>query len=350
MKLTLAELAERLGSSYQGDPNCIITGVATLEDAKPGQISFLSNPLYRKFLTTTQASAVILSPEDAEQFELNAIITPNPYLAYALVARLFDRTPTPHSGIAASAVISTSARIDPTVSIGANAVIEDEVVIGAGTIIGPGCVIGAGSKIGNQCRLWANVTLYHYTQLGDRVILHGGVVIGSDGFGFAFDKEAWHKIPQIGQVIIGNDVEIGANTTIDRGALGDTIIEDGVKLDNQIQIGHNVKIGAHTAIAGCTGISGSTQIGKYCRIGGGSGIAGHIEIADKVVVTGMSMITNSILQAGMYSSGTGLQESRVWQKNAVRFRHLDDLARQLKALEKRIQELETLSQGEQTNE
>lgn len=350
MRLTLSQLAQRLGSSYRGDPNCVISGIATLEDAQPGQIAFLSNPLYRQYLKTTRASVVILAEEYAADCHTNAILSANPYLDYARVSHLFDPAPAPSGGIAQSAIISATATIHPSASIGANVVIEDEVCIDEEVVIGPGCVIGAGAKLGKKTRLWANVTIYHHTHIGDRVIVHSGVVIGSDGFGFAFEKNRWHKIAQIGRVVIGDDVEIGANTTIDRGAIGDTLIEEGVKLDNQIQIGHNVQIGAHTAIAGCTGISGSTKIGRYCRIGGGSGIAGHLQIVDRVIITGMSMITSSILQVGTYSSGTGLQENRAWQKNVVRFRHLDDVARHIKRLEKRVQELENLSQSRNTNE
>lgn len=342
MAYTLAQLAEHVGASYQGAPDCLVNGIATLETAQAGQLTFLSNPLYRKYLSSTKASIVILSQEDLSHCGTHAIITPNPYLAYARIARLFDDAPMPAAGIHPSAVIAPTASVHPTAAIGANAVIEADALIEENAIIGAGCVIGERVKVGKNTRLWANVTLYHGVQVGERVIIHSGCVVGSDGFGLAFDNGAWYKISQIGKVVIHDDVEIGANTTIDRGAIGDTIIEKGVKLDNQIQIGHNVQIGAHSAIAGCTGISGSTKIGKYCRIGGGSGIAGHIEIADKVVVTGMSMVTNSITEAGIYSSGTGLQDNRSWQKNAVRFRRLDDMSRQLKVLEKRLGELENL--------
>ncbi|CAM4450296.1 MAG: UDP-3-O-acylglucosamine N-acyltransferase [Legionellaceae bacterium] len=340
MKFTLVELAEKLGSSYQGDPNCIINGIATLSEAQQGQISFLSNPLYRSQLQTTSASAVILSPKDANLCKVNMILSENPYLDYTKLSHIFDNSPKPAIGVASSAVVSPTAIIHSSASIGANTVIEDNVFIDENVIIGPGCVISTDSMIGKDTRLYPNVTLYHNTKIGERVIIHSGAVIGSDGFGMANHRDEWYKIIQLGSVVIGNDVEIGANTTIDRGALGNTVIHDGVKLDNQIQIGHNVQIGKHTVIAGCTGIAGSTKIGNYCQIGGGTGIAGHLTIVDKVYVTGMSMITNSLLKSGLYSSGTGLQENSLWQKNVIRFRQLNDLVKRIKQLEKRLEKFE----------
>jgi UDP-3-O-[3-hydroxymyristoyl] glucosamine N-acyltransferase len=321
MKITLAELAQHLNAKFEGDGACIITGIAPLDTAEAGQIAFLSNSHYRKLLAATRASAVILSPADRSFCSVPVLAMDNPYLGYALAAQLFAKPP------------AISVGIHPTASIGEGAQIHPD------ARIGPFCVIGNGVQIGAESVLYPHVSVYQDVQIGERVVIHSGAVIGSDGFGFANDARGrWVKIPQLGSVIIGNDVEIGANTTIDRGALGNTILEEGVKLDNQIQIGHNVRIGAHTIIAGCTGIAGSTSIGRHCRIGGGTGIGGHIQITDGVVITAMSMVTNSIAKAGIYSSGTGLQENRLWQKNMVRLRQLDKMARRLAELEKHIQE------------
>jgi UDP-3-O-[3-hydroxymyristoyl] glucosamine N-acyltransferase len=318
MEITLAELAQRLNAKFEGDDACIITGIAPLDTAEIGQIAFLANPQYRKLLATTRASAVILSPSDRNFCPVPVLVLDNPYLGYAQAAQLFAKPPSIHKGI------------HPTASIGAHTHIHPD------AHIGPYCVIGDGVHIGAESLLYPYVSVYHEVQIGERVIIQSGAVIGSDGFGFAPDaKGRWIKIPQLGRVIIGNDVEIGANTTIDRGALGDTVIEEGVKLDNQIQIGHNVHIGAHTIVAGCTGIAGSAFIGRHCRIGGAACINGHIRIADGTVITGMSMVTHSISEAGIYSSGTGLQDNRTWQKNMARLRQLDKMARRLTNLEKR---------------
>ena len=335
---TLQELAEKVGGTIEGDASCRISHVATIQNAGPESITFLSNRSYRKFLASTRASAVILRNEDQSECPVSAIVTDNPYLAYAKIASLLNPASAHPPGIHSSAVISETAQIHPQAYVGAQAYVADGACIGARSYIGPGCVIEQDTEVGDDCRLVANVTLCHKVTIGNRVLLHAGVVIGSDGFGIANDRGVWLKVPQLGRVVIGDDVEIGANTTIDRGALEDTIIEEGVKLDNQIQVAHNVHIGAHTAIAGCVGIAGSAKIGKFCAIGGGVGIIGHLEIADHVQVTAMSLVTKSITEAGVYSSGTPLQPNQQWHKNYARFRQLDDMARRLRQLESAFQE------------
>jgi UDP-3-O-[3-hydroxymyristoyl] glucosamine N-acyltransferase len=334
---TLAEIAAGLGLEVKGggDPNCIITGVGSLVNAKAGQISFLHKKRWEKYLPVTQASAVILTAEHLAECPVAAIVTKDPYFTYAKIAELFVTYPVA-VGIHPSADIGANCQIADDVSIAAGTVIEEEVSIAAGTIIGPNCSIGRGSTIGENCQLWANTTLYPNSVLGCRVVIHSGAVIGSDGFGIAFHAQRWHKVPQLGKVIIGDDVEIGANTTIDRGALDDTRLGNGVKVDNQVHIAHNVIIGDHTAIAGCVGIAGGVNIGRYCMIAGGVGIAGYIDIVDNVTITGMSLVSKSITQPGVYSSGTVLDTNINWRKNAVRFRQLDELARKLKTLEEII--------------
>ncbi len=333
---TLAKISTLIGAQLQGDPECVITGVASLDEATTGQLSFLDNPRYRKHLATTNAAAIILSPSELAGCAINALVMENPYFGYAKAAALFEQRPAVVPGIHPSAVIGADCKIDASVSIGPFCSIGAGVVIEKGAVIGPHCVIGDRVHIGSDSHLWANVTLYHAVIIGARAIIHSGVVIGSDGFGFANDKGVWHKIPQLGTVRIGNDVEIGANTTIDRGALNDTVIGNNVKLDNQVQIGHNVRIGDHTAVAGCVGIAGSTTVGKYCLIGGGSCINGHIDITDQVIITGMTGISHSISEPGVYSSAAPMQLNREWRKNSVRMRHLDDMARRLQKLEKLI--------------
>lgn len=331
--ITILELAKSLDVEFKGDGTCIITGIAPLNTAQLGQISFLDNPKYRKYLPTTMASAVILSPKNLSLCPTNAIVTDNPYYAYARTANLFAMNRKIKVGIHPSAIIGSDCQIAETAYIAANAVIGDRVIIDEKVIVEPGCVIGDDCQLAANTQLAANVTLYYGTRIGERGLIHSGVVIGADGFGFAQSPLGWYKVPQLGGVKIGNDVEIGANTTIDRGALEDTIIEDGVKLDNQIQIGHNVKIGSHTIIAGCTAIAGSTIIGKYCIIAGCADINGHITIADKVIITAASSVSKSITEAGVYSSGTRAIAHENWLKNAVHFEHLTTLAARLKKLE-----------------
>ena len=338
---TLAELADLLDVKVAGDPGVQISGLATLASAGPGQLSFLANPKYRSALENTAAEAVIVAADMVETCPCHCLVSDNPYISYARASQLFERRPAAmRAGIHASAVVSSTAVIDSSATIGANVTIADHVTIAADTYIGPGCVIGHNSVVGAGCLLHANVSVYHGVALGDRVIVHSGAVIGSDGFGFApaedRDSGGWIKIAQLGGVRIGDDVEIGAGTTIDRGALDDTVIGDRVVLDNQVQIAHNVELGDNTGIAGCTAVAGSTKIGKNCTIAGGVGIVGHLTIADGVHVTAMSLVTKSIDKPGAYSSGTGMMASAQWRKNAVRFSQLDDLARRVAELEKRL--------------
>ncbi|MBY6186949.1 UDP-3-O-(3-hydroxymyristoyl)glucosamine N-acyltransferase [Marinobacter hydrocarbonoclasticus] len=339
--MTLAQLASALGARLQGNGDTLIEGVATLSSANASQIAFLANSKYRSHLDSTAAGAVILSEADAEHFSGNALILANPYLGYAQVAQLLDTTPDSAEGIHPSAVVHPEATLGENVRLGANVVIEAGAVIGDNVQIGPGCVIGLGARLGNDTKLWANVTLYHGVELGAECIVHAGAVIGSDGFGYANEKGQWVKIPQLGTVRIGDRVEIGANACIDRGALDDTLIEEGVILDNLVQIAHNDVIGAHTAIAGATVLAGSTTIGKYCIIGGNSAIAGHLTIADGTHISGMTGVTGSIKEKGLYASPPPLQEARQWRKNSVRMRQLDEMYRRLRELEKQVAELAT---------
>lgn len=336
MVRSLAELAEYVGAELRGDAHLRIEGVATLQNAGPTQISFLANSRYRRYLAASAAGAIVLTREEAENCKSNCLITKNPYLAFARIAALFNPPAQWQPGIAPSAVIDPGAKIDACAHIGANAVIGRGVEIGAQVFVGPNCVIEDEVVIGDGTCLRANVTLCRGVSIGRNGLIHPGVVIGGDGFGLANDAGRWVKVPQLGGVTVGDDVEVGANTSIDRGALEDTVIEDGVKLDNQIQVAHNVTIGAHTAIAGCVGIAGSTEIGKRCQIGGGVGIVGHLKIVDDVHITAMSLVTGNITQPGVYSSGTPLELNQQWHKNAVRFRQLDELARRIRALEQSL--------------
>lgn len=333
---TLNELAERVGATVSGNGDTLITGLATLHDAGPKDLAFLANPSYLRFLQDTDAGGVLIHEEHKEACPVPALVLKDPYLGYAILSQLFDpmaveQVPTVHESavIADTATIGERVSIGPHVHIGAHVTLEDDVVISAGVAIGNGCIIGKGS------RLYPNVTLYHDVTLGERCIIHSSAVLGGDGFGFAFNGQGWTKIAQIGGVRLGNDVEVGSCSSIDRGALGDTIIGNDVKIDSQVQIAHNVQIGDHSALAGCVGIAGSTKIGRGCLLGGGVGVAGHLEIADRVQITGMSLITNSIHSAGVYSSGTGAMPNAQWRKNAVRFKQLDEMARRLSRLEKR---------------
>jgi UDP-3-O-[3-hydroxymyristoyl] glucosamine N-acyltransferase len=335
---TLGEVAAVSSMRLQGcDAATVVTGVAPLNRAEPGQLSFLTNSRYRPFLAVTRASAVILSTEDAEGCPAPALVTDNPQVAYARVAALFEPVSRVKPGIHPTAWVSPSARIASDAWIGPHCTVEAGAVIEPGVFVGPNCVIGEQAALGENTRLVAQVTICHRVQLGRRVLVHPGAVIGSDGFGLALESGGrWLKIPQLGSVLIGDDVEIGANTTIDRGALEDTVIEDGVKLDNQIQVAHNVRIGAHSALAGCVGIAGSARIGRHCMLGGGVGIAGHLEIADRVQITGMSLVTKSITEPGTYSSGLAVEPNRIWNKISARLRRLDEVFRRLAALEKKL--------------
>lgn len=335
---SLTELAKLLQLEYQGDAKCKINGLATLGCAGEGQLSFLANQKYKKDLAMSQATAVILDIETARGYPDNCLVSTNPYLSYAKASQLFDQAPSV-KGIHPSAVISPSAAIAEGVAIGAHCVVGDNVYLGEQVIIGSGCIIGNDCVIGANSLLHSNVTFYHDVQLGERVIVHSAAVLGSDGFGFAPSGESgggWVKIAQLGGVRVGNNVEIGAGTTIDRGALDNTIIADGVILDNQIQIAHNVQIGENTAIAAYTGIAGSTVIGKNCTLAGRVSVVGHLNIADNTHITVCSLITKSIAESGSYSSGTaGFQTTQDWKKNAVRFNQLDNLYRRVGRLEKK---------------
>lgn len=336
-KYTLAQLTQGLDVTIRGDADCLIDGVCTIQDARAGRIAFLMNPLYRKHLTDTQASAVILTADDAEDCVTNAIICRDPYYTYTQIAAWFDDKPKAKAGIHPTAVIGQHCDIHPTASIGANCVINDNVMIAANAIIGAGCVIGEYSTIGEDSHLYPNVTLYHKVMIGKAVLIASGTVIGSDGFGIAKHKGVWYKVPQLGRVIIEDHVEIGANCTIDRGAIDDTVISQGAKLDNLIQVGHNVRIGKNTAIAGCVGISGSTIIGDNCLVGGQTGFAGHLTIADNVVITGATEVTKSICEPGIYSSGVGgLVTNLERRKNTARFQRLEKLYQRVKNLEQII--------------
>lgn len=339
MSYSLRDIAEQLEAQLHGDEEGRIDHVATLAEAGPGGISFLANRRYRPQLLTTRATAVILGEEFLSSCPVTALVVSNPYLGYARVAALLaPERPVP-AGVDPSASVSDKASVDESAWIGPQAVIEDDAIVGARTRLGPGCVVGRNASIGEDCELAANVTIYHDVRIGNRALLHAGVVIGADGFGIANDEGVWVKVPQLGSVVIGDDVEIGANTTIDRGALADTVIENGVKLDNLIQVGHNVHIGAHTAIAGGVAIGGSATIGKRCTIGGAASLAGHLEIADDVHLTGRSAVPNSITKPGIYSSGAPvIQENRTWRRNIVRIRQLDDMAKRLRSLEKKLAE------------
>lgn len=334
MSFSLAEIAACVGGYVLGDTAVRISQVATLEGAKSHQISFLTNKKYHAQLADTKAGALILGEADKDASDLPRIISTNPYACFARVSAMLNPMPEVVPGIHASAVVGEGASIDPSASIAATAVIGKDAVIGANSVIGEGCCIGNNVTIGAGVRLYPRVVIYHDCVIGDNLIAHSGVVIGSDGFGIAMDEGRWIKIPQIGRVVIGNDVEIGANTTIDRGALDDTVIEEGVKLDNQIQIAHNVRIGAHTAIAGCVGIAGSTTIGKYCQIGGSAGILGHLKIADRVVISSFTLIGKSIREAGSYTGIFPFSKIDEWKKSAVHLRHLDEMSDRIKALEK----------------
>jgi UDP-3-O-[3-hydroxymyristoyl] glucosamine N-acyltransferase len=339
---SLAELAGIFGVPLAGDGGTRITGVADLKSAMPGCISFLNNSRYKSLLSATRAGAVILAQQDAAACPVPALISDNPYALYAKVATLLhpDEDLQSPAGIHASAVIAESAHIDATAIIGPLAVIDENVRVGARSYIGPGSVLGKRTVVGEDCKLAANVTVYHDCKIGSRVIVHASAVIGSDGFGFAPEGEAWLKIPQLGAVTIGDDVEIGAGVAIDRGTLNDTIIENGVKLDNQIHVAHNVRIGAHTAMAAQSGVAGSTHIGRHCAIGGAVGIVGHLQIADGTRLHAFATVSQSIMESGEYASGTPLEPAAQWRRNWARFKQLDDMAKRIRQLEAKLENLE----------
>ncbi len=330
---TLAELAEKLSARLVGDGSVLISGIAPLYRATQGEITFLLSPTYKSLLADSKASAIVMSKEFLSDYSGNALIVDNPNLTHAQLAAFFVKTTEFSPGIHPSAVVAATATVDPSASIGAHCVIGERVKIGPKTRVGHGTVIGDDCSLGGFCHLASNVTLYNNVKAKDRVTIHSGVVIGADGFGLVNHQGRWIKIPQLGGVSLGNDVEVGANTTIDRGAMDDTILEDGVKCDNQIQIGHNVVIGAHTAIAGCVGIAGSSKIGKHCMIGGASAIADHVEITDQVILTGGAQVSQSITEPGIYSSGCPVQPRLQWHRQVIRTRQLDQLFHRVKKLE-----------------
>lgn len=342
MTYTLAEIAIKLDAklivpaALEQQALTQISGLATLANAGTGDIAFLANSKYKQQLSSTNASAVIVSPDAVECCPVSALVMDNPYMGYAMLASLLDSTPKVSCGIHPNAVIAEDVFIGENVSVGANTVIESGVQLANNVSIGAGCFIGHGAKIGESTTLWANITIYHRVEIGHHCLIQANTVIGSDGFGYAPVKGQykWHKIPQLGSVIIGNHVEIGASTTIDRGALDNTEIKDGVILDNQIQIAHNVIVGENTAIAACTVIAGSTVIGKNCTIAGLVGVNGHITIAENCVFTGMAMVTKNITQAGVYSSGMPVVPNKEWNKNNARVKRLDSLTNRVKELEK----------------
>jgi UDP-3-O-[3-hydroxymyristoyl] glucosamine N-acyltransferase len=336
-KITLAELTAITGGELYGDGETVVNAVAAMDKAGEGDITFLSNAKYRKHLSECRATAVMVKDSERELCNTNVLVVQDPYLAYAQVAQALDRTPKPAELLHPTAVIADDVTLGENVTVGANAVIESGVALGDNVSVGAGCFIGKNAVIGAGTRLWSNVSIYHEVQMGESCLVQASTVIGSDGFGYANDKGEWVKIPQVGTVRIGNRVEIGACTTIDRGALDDTVIEDNVILDNQMQIAHNVHIGYGTAMAGGTIVAGSTKIGKYCIIGGGAVINGHIEIADGVTITGMGMVMRSIDEKGMYSSGIPLQPNKEWRKTAARVHRIDDMNKRLKAVEKKLE-------------
>ena len=334
---SLTHLASVIGAELVGSASreIIITGIAPIERAAATDLTFVSKPAFEHHLATTRAGAVIVSHKCQATCPRPLLKVSNPYLAYAQLTAIFDTAPVLAAGIHSTAFVDPSAQIHPSATIGPHVVVEANARIGAATVIQAGSVIGASTVIGQKCLLHRNVTIYHDVVIGDQVIIHSGAVVGSDGFGNAPKPGGgWQKIYQLGRVVIGSNVDIGANTTIDRGALEDTVIEDGVIIDNLVHVAHNVHIGKNTAIAACTGIAGSTTIGANCTIAGQVGITGHIAIADNVHITGMTMVTNSIKQAGIYSSGIPHSTNKEWRRNAVRFNQLDELAKRVRALEK----------------
>jgi UDP-3-O-[3-hydroxymyristoyl] glucosamine N-acyltransferase len=331
---SLGELADRLGLAFTGEARRPITGLATLAEAGDGDLAFLANKKYLPQLARTRAAAVILHPDLVTNCPVDCLLAESPYLVFARVTQLFDTSPVPSPGIHSSAVISDHAQVHPQSRVGPNAVVEAGAIVAAGVVIDAGVYVGKGSRLGAGTRVFPNTVIYHDVHLGEHCIVHAQAVLGADGFGFAQGPDGWEKICQLGGVRIGDRVEIGACTTIDRGTLGHTVISDGVIIDNLVQIGHNCSIGKNTAIAGCTGLAGSTIIGANCTLAGGVGVVGHVEICDDVHITGMTMVTRSIDEPGSYSSGTPMTDTRKWKRNAVRFSQLESMQDRLATLEK----------------
>lgn len=337
---SLKELAEQIGATVRGNADVVVESIAPLDKAGEKQLTFISNVKFRELLSQSQAGILIVSESDVEfcAAHSNLLIVKDPYVAYAVLAQYMDTTPKAAENISKSAVISSSVSLGKNVSIGANAVIEENAVIGDNAVIGAGCFIGKNAKIGANTQLWSNVSIYHNVQIGEHCLIQANAVIGSDGFGYANERGQWIKIPQTGSVIIGNRVEIGACTCIDRGALDDTVIEDNVIIDNLCQIAHNVHIGTGTAVAGGVIMAGSLKVGRYCQIGGASVINGHMEICDQAIITGMSMVMKPITEKGIYSSGIPAQTNKEWRKTAALTMDIDKMNKRLKAVEKKLEE------------
>ena len=333
---SLAELAQYIDAELVGDPNHHVSAFASLQSAQAHDISFIASPAYARYLATSGAGAVILNHEQATLFAGNKLVVANPYVGYARLTRLFDHSRTEVAGVHPSAVIGDGVMLGENVSIAPHAVVGRGVSLGDGVVVGPGTVIGEDTIIGNNTRLMANVTIYHGISIGSDCIIHSGSVIGADGFGFAPNGKEWIKIHQLGSVIIGNRVEIGACSTVDRGALGNTVLDDGVIIDNLVHIAHNVRLGKNCAMAATSAIAGSTTVGENCTFAGGVGVVGHIDIGDNIHFTGMTMVSSSLSEPGSYSSGTQISTTKEWRKNAVRFRQLDAIATRLSRLEKDV--------------
>lgn len=344
--MTLAQLAAVAGGQVHGDPQVLIHRVATLQDAEPGEISFLANQRYRSQLAETRASAVILAEHDAGACPTNCLVCANPYLAHARVTEVLHPAAAAVPGVDPSAVIDPTARIGRDVRIGANCYVGPSVVLADSVDIGPNCVLLDGVQVGEGARLVASVTLGSRTRLGARCLIHPGAVIGSDGFGLANDNGVWVKVPQVGCAVLGDDVEVGSCTSIDRGAIADTVIAAGVKIDSQVHIAHNVHIGRHTAIAGCAAVAGSSRVGEFCTIAGGAGITGHVVLGDHVHVSGVTAVTRSLPEPGVYTGTVPAMEHSAWQRNFARLRHLEEMQRRLRSLERAVAALhETAGSG-----
>jgi UDP-3-O-[3-hydroxymyristoyl] glucosamine N-acyltransferase len=336
MTASLGDLAVRFGCELKGDPDTLIVTVGTLQSAGAGAISFLANPAYKKYLGETTASAVIVMPEQASDCPVACLIAADPYLTYARIAALLYPDDELQPGVHAAATIAEGVHIPATCEIAAGAVIGNNVEFGEHVYVGPNCVVNDNVKVGSHTRLVANITVYKSVVIGQRCLIHAGTVIGSDGFGIAKHEQAWVKVPQVGTVVIGDDVELGANVCIDRGAIDDTVLGNGVKLDNHVHIAHNVIIGDHTAIAGQSGVAGSTRVGARCVIGGGSTVNGHIAIADDVYLMGHTQVSKSITKAGVYTNIIAAEEAGVWRRIAARIKRLDHMAKRLQKLEKKV--------------
>ncbi len=346
MSVSIGELAVRFGCELRGDPGVEVERVATLADADAQSVAFVANPRYRTQLAATRAAVVVLDEASAAGCPCAALISTNPHATFARIAAVLHPAPAGTPGVHPSAVVAPGAQIDPTAHVAALCVIGASARIGARAYVGPQCLIEEGVQVGADVRLVGRVTLCRGVSIGERTVIQPGAVIGGDGFGFAQDAGRWLKVPQTGGVRIGPDVEIGSNTTIDRGAIEDTVIEEGAKLDNLIQIGHNVRIGAHTALAACVGVSGSTSIGRRCMIGGQVGIGGHLTICDDVMITGCTMVSHSVSRPGVYSGGIPLEEAHTWRRLVGRFKRLEALAARLKSLERRSGTAENLDEDD----